>query len=232
MIYALHGFLGLPSDWDNLDLPKKAIDIFSFGTPSADFSLQDWAKSFNQIISATTPHLNNILLGYSLGGRLAMHALVDNPSLWKGAVLVSAHPGLPDTQQKKIRLEQDEAWAQRFENEPWDPLMTSWNSLPIFAKSQKIFRKETDYNRNQLANTMRFWSLAHQDNLIPALSQFKMPLQYIVGECDKAYSTLAGNLSHTLPKAKIWIAPKTGHRVPWDSPESFNKKVNQFIRNN
>lgn len=73
-VYALHGFLTQPSLWDFLGLKIHALDIYSIpGTTQ-----NEWAKHFN----ATIPTKNdNILIGYSLGGRLALHALLDQPNL-------------------------------------------------------------------------------------------------------------------------------------------------------
>src|SRR5262249_45368361 len=112
-LYALHGFLGLPSDWDLLRQPLHAIDLFSIGKPLS--TLWSWAQDFNRQVSADN---TNILIGYSLGGRLGMHALIDQPHLWQGGVFVSAHSGLSFSHDRDKRIQSDAQWAQRFLQEP------------------------------------------------------------------------------------------------------------------
>jgi 2-succinyl-6-hydroxy-2,4-cyclohexadiene-1-carboxylate synthase len=57
-----------------------------------------------------------------MGGRLAMHALLESPELWSAAILVSANPGLPaaDHPGRAQRMASDESWARRFESDPWE----------------------------------------------------------------------------------------------------------------
>src|ERR1700722_16825830 len=93
-LYALHGFLGLPSDWTHLFKQMStplideihAVDLFV----EDPVALNVWGRNL-KVPSTSGPR---ILLGYSLGGRLAMHALLGQTSKWDAAVMISAHPGL------------------------------------------------------------------------------------------------------------------------------------------
>src|SRR5687768_13002359 len=96
-IFALHGFLGLPSDWDFLN-PQFAINLYDY----ADCDFWEFAKVFNDLASETQSP--KMILGYSLGGRLAMHAFLAQPDLWDGAVFVSAHLGGANEQRHKENL--------------------------------------------------------------------------------------------------------------------------------
>jgi 2-succinyl-6-hydroxy-2,4-cyclohexadiene-1-carboxylate synthase len=226
MFYALHGFLGLPDDWNQVMPDANAVDILASSSPSDKIGLDEWAEKFNAAIAKKSE--NNILIGYSLGGRLAMHALIKNPSLWKGAILVSTHPGLKTNQERQKRLIQDEIWAKRFEVEPWDTLMTAWNAQQIFS-SNTMNRLEHNYSRGFLANILRFWSLGHQHDLSQQLKELPIPILWIAGEKDMQYSEQAHGLSFSNPDSEVWIAPNSGHRVPWICPNVFREKVNKFI---
>lgn len=142
-VYCLHGFLGLPSDWDFLgtlqETALEKVDIFQVLSPAtaggikpaiAGASMMDWAEVFNHQVSQKPE--KRILLGYSMGGRLALHALVRNPSLWAGAIIVSANPE-PLPEERAPRLIADENWAQRFENEPWDQVVSAWENHPVYG---------------------------------------------------------------------------------------------------
>lgn len=229
-IHALHGFLGRSSDWDSLS--HSAIipyDLFQIGEPSDQLQMPDWAAKFYHHLP-TNPK-KKILMGYSLGGRLALHALMQNPSYWDGAIIISAHPGLPSEEVKRERIEQDAQWAKRFEQEPWEELMHSWNARSVFCNSIKTFeRKEIDYNRALLANTLRFWSLGSQELFVNALAKINIPILWVAGEKDFAYTSLAQSLSFKHSESKIWIASNSGHRVPWEAPHAFKEVMDQYIQ--
>ena len=198
-IYAVSGFLGLPSDWSFLTSPQTAaVDWQSFSWKS----LSDWGIQFNEWVQRQGKG-PSILIGYSLGGRLALHALLNNPSLWRGAVIISAHPGLVDHQQGRAkRLEHDRRWAARFESEAWASLMQSWNAQEVFSRDAFVFeRKEKDYQRPQLMQGLLQGSLGCQSDLRQPISELEIPLLWITGSKDHRYCALAQTLcfKHSYP---------------------------------
>ena len=99
LFVGLHGFLGRPKDWDLLfqkmrqQFPKAefiAPDLFASLKFGPNLGLEEWAKRFNAYIIANfkrTPE--KILLGYSMGGRLALHSLAKDFNLWQKIILLS-----------------------------------------------------------------------------------------------------------------------------------------------
>jgi 2-succinyl-6-hydroxy-2,4-cyclohexadiene-1-carboxylate synthase len=233
-VYCLHGFLGLPSDWDFLDAPKEAslqkVDIFKVLSPSTGASMMDWAEAFNDQLSKNSE--KRVLLGYSMGGRLALHSLVRNPSLFAGAVIVSANPS-PLPEERKSRIAADETWAERFENEPWESVVSAWESHPVFGgKPIPFLRRESDLRRADLAGALRAWSLAHQESLTPRLSQIEVPVLWITGEQDSRYQEIAKRVRSQTAGAPIEFVsiPDSGHRVPWEQTEAFETHFSSFLR--
>jgi 2-succinyl-6-hydroxy-2,4-cyclohexadiene-1-carboxylate synthase len=141
-ILALHGFLGRPSDW--LPLRKEIVrccsevefqtfDLYSLQSVRQKTPLE-WAKKFNQL--QKSKHVErNILMGYSLGGRLALQAAADKPGLWDEVILISAHPGLVDDEEKELRTKVDATWAEKFNSEKWHEVMKQWNNQVVFNES-------------------------------------------------------------------------------------------------
>lgn len=222
--HALHGFLGLTSDWDPFDFPITSHPVLD-NPPSPTNGLQEWAIRFNRDVGTTLPKL---LMGYSLGGRLAMHAITQNPEYWSGAILISCHPGLSCHIKREERLKKDIIWAEKFEKEPWHNLMTQWNAQEPFKFSKPCVRNEEDYSREQLSAMLRYWSVGNQENLTAKLQTLSIPILWIAGKQDFTYASLAESLSFAHPKSKRWIADGAGHRVPWESNE-FSKVVKEFI---
>ncbi len=123
-IWALSGFLGLPRDWDFLQCPHLVgVDYQNFCLNS----LSAWGQDFNCWINQQHSQAN-IIMGYSLGGRMALHALIEQPQLWHAAIIISTHTGLKKQRERQKRLNQDQMWAERFEKEPWNSLIRDWNA--------------------------------------------------------------------------------------------------------
>lgn len=224
-LYALHGFLGLSSDWSFLRIPHHAIDLSK--VPPFPSTLKEWGHYFNGTIQKD-PHSYNILLGYSLGGRLALHALLDEPSLWDGGVIVSAHPGLSSDAEKKQRINEDTVWSHHFLNDPWLDLMQRWNHRDVFKESAPLPRHESDYSRSHLVHAMKEWSLGNQEDLRPALRHLPLPILWMTGERDKKFTTAAHTIQLNGPRSSIKVLAG-GHRVPWDTPVAFQEELINFI---
>ncbi len=95
----------------------------------------------------------------------------------KAPPIISAHPGLQSAQEKALRLAADETWSERFKVEPWQQLMSSWNSQAVFAKSSVSFKREEGaYSRQALASALKNWSLGEQDDLTSFIKDIKIPI--------------------------------------------------------
>lgn len=198
---ALHGFLGLPSDWEPQVIAYPIKEAISFTA---------WVKEFNRW--AATQSTPRTLIGYSMGGRLALHSLIADPSLWDSAILISTHPGL--TTGHKERLAHDQAWAQRFLHEDWDPLMQAWNEQPIFNPGKHPIRLEHQFNRNHLASQLDHFSLGRQEYLVPKLPP--LPLLWITGSLDSKFESLAKMVVAHHPTSTHRSIPGVSHRVHLD----------------
>jgi 2-succinyl-6-hydroxy-2,4-cyclohexadiene-1-carboxylate synthase len=195
---AVPGFLGAPSDWAFL---TEAFDV--------------------EVVRADSiPTEGDILLGYSMGGRLALRALLAG-ARYRRAVIVSAGLGIEGEEVRAERRKADELWAQRFESEPWPSLIEEWNAQPVFVGSNILPRQESDYDRPELARQLREWSPAALEPMAPRLAAITRPVLWIAGERDQKYVEEAKRAVTLLPDAELWICPGAGHRVPWDQPELF-----------
>lgn len=225
-MWALPGFLGLPADWKIVECENLAP--FDWQKLPLN-SLPDWGRAFNDWIYREKEELN-LLLGYSLGGRLALHALIDQPQLWSGAVIVSAHSGFSDERERHLRKERDFEWARRFESEDWNSLMKDWNSQDVFSQDVFSFkRNEWDYQRDVLAQALRGGSIGGQKDLRQQIAALSFPILWITGRRDHRYCELAQSLtfSHSLSR---WIAVQgAGHRIPWEKPHCFSQIISRFL---
>lgn len=162
----------------------------------------------------------DIVLGYSMGGRLALQAL-ETERLRK-AVIVSSGLNAPDDE----RRARDEAWARRFESEEWSSLMRAWNAQAVFG-GHVLERSEKDYDRGELARQLREYSPAVLPP--PRLESIETPVLWVAGERDAKYADIAKRAVARLPNAELWICPNAGHRVPWEQPEAFVARLRGFL---
>ena len=162
----------------------------------------------------------DILLGYSMGGRLALRML-EEQSMQK-AIVVSAGLNTPDEE----RRARDEEWARRFESEEWSSLMRAWNAQPVFG-GHLLDRRKENYDRAELARQLREYSPAVLPP--PELERIETPVLWIAGERDAKYVEIAKRAVARLPHAELWICPDAGHRVPWEQPQAFVARLRAFI---
>lgn len=215
-ILALHGFLGSPADFKPLALSGLyAPSIFNL----APTSFSSWLQRFLQPCPA-------IIMGYSMGGRIALHALVDNPNQFKAAIIIAAHPGLKSEQERAQRRECDRQWAERFRQEAWNDLMHAWNQQPVLRSSRPRFPRETDFSRTTLAHYLRYFSLAEQEYLTPRINNLDIPILWLTPACEE--KAIAGlRLKH--PQSKLVLINEVGHRFLVDNPDLVSSCVSKFL---
>lgn len=240
-IICLHGFLGLPADWD---LVKSYFMISPLAhqfewwnvdymntpglDPSNDFAT--WARNFNAKVRQQFPEGPRILVGYSLGGRLALHALQADSALYEKAIFVSANPGLQRDKDKEDRAQMDLSWSQKFLEMPWAALMKEWGSQAVFKDSlSEPQRSEAAYSRALLSQSLLQWSLAQQGdfrNLIAGLSE---KILWVAGEKDIKFASISMDLKKRSPALESLLLPKASHRVMFDQPHELAQAMIQFI---
>lgn len=237
-LYCLHGALQGPDVWKPLadaltsfERPRvRLIAEDLLDAPAA--GLDDWADRFCSRIRAAGAGGGRILLGYSLGGRLALHALAACPGLWDGAIVVSAHPGGDDPGAREAIRRRDRRWALRLESEPPARVLRDWDAQPVFGGGPTpAHRPAGSLDGRRWATALRTFSRAEQADLLPRLQAAKLPrLLAVAGADDGPYAAIARRIATAVPAAEVRLVPGAGHRVPWERPEEFTSLVAGFLR--
>jgi 2-succinyl-6-hydroxy-2,4-cyclohexadiene-1-carboxylate synthase len=216
-IFALHGFLGGPRDFLALKISGlRAYDIFL----SEACPMPEWAKRFNRGLPQSS-----IILGYSMGGRLALHALLLDPKRFRAAIIVAAHPGLAHHREKEERLSRDRLLAKDFQNKSWPELMNYWNNLEALKGSVPIKRHENDYCRNSLARALSYFSLGNQEDLSVKINMLDLPILWLAPK-DEADKIARLNLKHHHSEL-IYI--EGGHRFIFSKAEQIAGLIHRFL---
>lgn len=220
MIHCLHGFLGRGRDWDFLRDAGFEINAPDLLNQPID-SMQGWAERFVRDCAS-----GDAIIGYSMGGRLALHALVAAPSLFRSAVIVSAGLGVEGEEERSLRRGRDAEWARRFESEEWTSVIRDWNAQPLFGEASLV-RRESDFDRVALAQALVRWSPAAHPSLEPMLGAIPVPVLWIAGQRDEKYVEVARRAVRLLPRGTLWICPDSAHRVPWEQPGRFIERLRE-----
>ena len=225
-ILALHGNLGSPADWTALGLPGlRAVDLWDH----AGLGFHEFAEALAGQLSEGMAR--PLLAGYSLGGRLALHALALFPERWSGAVVVAAHPGLCCVEDRLARRSSDAVWAERARSLPWAEFLERWNAQPLFGGppgEELLARQRTlEARREEVAAAFERWSLAGQEDLRTSLSSFAGPVLWAAGERDSRYVRIGTEMAGVFPDCRLFVAPDCGHRVLEQAPAALAGAVRE-----
>ena len=208
------------------DLEMVTEDLYA--KPFQGFD--DWTKDFCDRAELAANGEKSVLLGYSLGGRLALHACIHRPDLWQGVVVVGADPGLGSSEEKNQQFTRDRNWADRLKKEPLEELVREWDEQPVFCGIENSApRNLEELDPIQLSQQFEVFSKGLQQNLVPALSELKNPpVLFLAGEKDKKYQQIGDELAELCPVVESRWVEDSGHRVPWENPESFSRILIDF----
>lgn len=230
MIWLLHGNMGLPSDWEPVSLELQRLGLVS-RTLNLWKLLACCPKTLEEagdLVAAeiASQDRSPILCGYSLGGRIALHAVCRNPEMWKGAVFISTHPGLLNDEERAVRRASDVEWAFRCLHQPWLDVMEAWHSQGVLAGNKRTDQPVLSSWKKSIARAFMEWSLGTQADFRSALKQFLVPFLWICGEKDGKFTGLAGDV---VGKALISV-PGAGHRIPAEQPVLLAGIIAQFVK--
>ncbi len=236
----LHGAVGAAGDWRGFasrlassGIGSRAVDLWRF-LACGPLGLADFGKALNAETGGEVFRgSGRILLGYSMGGRLALHALLEQPHPWQAAVIISAHPGLENAAERSARTAGDAEWAAKAFTGEWGTFLAEWDAQPVLEGSairEPAASRQLAMRRGEVARSFLDWSLGAQAPLWDRLGEIRVPVLWIAGERDAKFRALAQRAASLTPNGSLAVAPGTGHRVPWDHPEWLATTVAGFAR--
>tara|TARA_B110000003_G_C16633956_1_gene527706 strand:+ start:604 stop:1335 length:732 start_codon:yes stop_codon:yes gene_type:complete len=235
-IWCLHGSLQTALVWkpigNAIESEFGSVQVEAVNLYENEYeSFGHWREQFYEKVEEQTKGEPSLLLGYSMGGRLAMDALVNNPAMWSGGIVVGADPGLITDDARSKQLQKDLEWARRFRTEDIQELLVEWDSLPVFCgRSNCASREISELDSEKISRFFDVFSKARQGNMLPMLRKLKTPpLLYISGCDDIKYTKIGQDLAAHCMQVRHQIIPNAGHRVPWENQDAFISEVSVFI---
>lgn len=182
-----------------------------------------------------------VLVGYSMGGRIAAETLVRHPDLpLAGLVLESAGLGPTDEAARAVLARRNGEWAARLREGGVAAFMDWWETLPLFATQRELppatraaIRADREaHDAETLARSLEAWGAHHQaaeSETAAALAQMRVagrPVLYLAGSRDEKYAALAARVRAAGLPAKL--VEGAGHNVHLEKPEVFSRAVAQL----
>ncbi len=167
------------------------------------------------------------LVGYSMGGRVALTLACGSPHRVRSLCLVGASAGIATEAERAQRRVDDEALAVRIENGGLEPFVDDWMAKPLFASQAALGPDHLEEARRQrlsnspsgLARSLRGGGTGTMPPLHDRLPDCDVAAMLIAGDGDEKFRKIADQLAHRLPNAVTAVVPGAGHAAHLERPD-------------
>lgn len=228
----LHGLLGSTEDFLPMIEGLRdtfyciSVDLPGHGLSSCihPFTLNTTLETLRSIMQ----HYNfskGYIVGYSLGGRLAMLLEYYYPDLFSKVIILSAHPGL-SSEEKEKRLVLENKWIYLLEKD-LTTFLTYWYSQALFNTLDipSMLQKRSTLKKDSIIQVMKTFSITKQISLWDHLNNTKTPFLFLHGQHDKVYKELYKKLPSRLTQKAISLA---SHAIHLENPLECSKALLDF----
>lgn len=220
----LHGFMGSGIDWQPIVSQIKNRTCIAPDLPG--HGKTPWTnREISDLLVETLPQEAVDLVGYSLGGRLAIRFAMRYPERIRSLTLLSSHYGLKTEEEKQKRLKADQAWALKFRTEPFGKIIEQWYSQDVFSSLkekpkllQEMISKRAAQDPTFLAKALETWSLGLQECAEEFLRTLPR-LKIFYGSLDHKFAALYSgwDQAHEIPNA--------GHCLHLEAPKTITEAL-------
>lgn len=241
----LHGFLGSSKDWSEVTetLKEKFFCILpdlpghgrTMPLADSDYTMQSAAQSLLTILDREEIKKCS-LVGYSMGGRLALYMALTQPEYFSELILESASPGLKTEKERAARIESDGIVINRLKTQTMDEFITSWYSNSMFdsirqdrEKFEKLLKNRSENNSAALSKSLKFMGTGVQPALWDIMPDLKLPTLLIVGGNDNKFKSVAFEMAECSTAISLATIASAGHNVHFERPQEFVMELQKFL---
>ncbi len=242
----LHGFTGAAASWSDVQ-PALAShfelimpDLLGHGRSDAppDPARYRMDRCVDDLISILDAMgLKRVhLLGYSMGGRVALAAALDHPHRFASVALESASPGLATETERGQRVLSDNELAEFIEHKGIEQFVARWERVPLFSSQQRLpsavrarlGQQRLANNPIGLANSLRGLGTGVQQPLWDRISGLRMRCLIMAGELDLKFVEIAQRMGAAITGSRLALVADAGHTIHLEQPEEFVRLVVDF----
>jgi 2-succinyl-6-hydroxy-2,4-cyclohexadiene-1-carboxylate synthase len=176
----------------------------------------------------------SVLVGYSLGGRLALRAVLRDPGRYAGLVTVGATAGIDDPGLRSSRAEADDRLAAWMEAAPIEDVVSIWERQPLFAdQSERLIESQRagrlSHDPGGLAMLLRTAGQGVLEPVWHGLLTLDLPVLAIAGARDEGYVAAAERIADTAPRGRAAVVEDAGHAAHLQRPERVAELIEGFL---
>lgn len=243
----VHGFLGEAADWDRLRAqlaPDGAAACFELpghgAAPPVAGTSSDWFPDAARRLQQACARLPAppVVVGYSMGGRLALYTAVCSPGVASGLVLLGADPGIGDEAARTERGARDEALARELaaagDEQAFAAWLRRWYAAPLFGRLNRhpafemLLRRRLRQCPRALAAALRGLSVSRQPALWNALHGLPIPALFIAGAEDAKYRAVAERIAALGAPWQAAVCRDAAHAVHVEQPRAVAGLIRSF----
>ncbi|RHW30759.1 2-succinyl-6-hydroxy-2,4-cyclohexadiene-1-carboxylate synthase [Neobacillus notoginsengisoli] len=243
----LHGFTGSGGTW--LPFCQKwghhskliCVDLPGHGKTDAPrsperYSMQNMILDLKAILDELGVEKTNVL-GYSMGGRIALGFAITCPDRVGKLILESTSPGLATEAKRKARRIKDSELADFILDQGIESFVDYWQNIPLFKSLQEMPAHARQAVREQrlanspagLANSLIGIGTGAQPSYWDRLSEINAEVLLIAGKLDEKFCGIAEKMSGRLQSSRIELIDGAGHAIHVENPEKFGTIVSRFL---
>jgi 2-succinyl-6-hydroxy-2,4-cyclohexadiene-1-carboxylate synthase len=222
----LHGFTQTGRSWDSVaaELGER-YRCFAPDLPGHGDAADRRPATFDAVtayLGALKPS-RFVLCGYSMGGRLALHAALALGSRVERLVLIGASPGIADPAERAERRRTDDVLAERIEAGGLEAFVDEWGELPLFASQPRGVAQAAREDRlrntaSGLAAALRGMGTGTMEPLWDRLGELPMPVTLVAGEHDAKFRAIAERMARAIEHPSLIVIGGAGHAAHLERP--------------
>jgi 2-succinyl-6-hydroxy-2,4-cyclohexadiene-1-carboxylate synthase len=219
----LPGFMQHADSWS----PIAAAVGERYPVTVVDFETWTFEERLAEIRAAAGP--DSVVVGYSMGGRLALHAAVGS-----ALVVIGASAGIDDVEERRRRRAADEELAAWIEDQSIAEVVDRWERNPVFAsQSAAVVAAQRagrlDHDPVELARLLRSAGQGALEPVWDRLRALDVPLLALAGENDSTYTAAAERLASLVPRGRSGVIAGAGHAAHLEQPEAVRDAILEFV---
>lgn len=233
-----HGFTQTSRSWspiiellaqrgcDRADI--NAVDLPGHGA-AASQQTDLWGAADHLVAAGGT----GTYIGYSMGGRVALHAALAHPEAVDRLVLIGATPGIVDAAERRARRCADDDLADHIEEVGVEAFIDEWLTNPLFAGLSDKTAQRSDRLRNTptgLASSLRLTGTGTQEPLWDRLADIACPVLLVAGATDSKFRSIADEMARHLPDATLVAIDGAGHTAHLEQPATTVAALADWLR--
>jgi len=174
--------------------------------------------------------------GYSMGGRICLHAALCHPARVRRLVLIGTTAGIADPAARARRRADDLVLAESIERDGDQGLpgfFERWLSGPLFSglsPESAALDVRLENTAAGLASSLRLCGTGAQEPLDGRLGELTMPVLVVAGEKDDGFRSEAERLLVGLPAGELAVVEGAGHACHLERPDAFVELVEAWLK--